>query len=149
MSENNKLLPLNATVSVSGCIVPKAHIQGLSLGAIESCLGFNKGRFKEGVAVVELNTTPAESELQYFGDTRQPTDKFEEKRNKSIGRQELNKAAYGYLKYGAKLVKVIPAIPSGEYPPGGGAMQYELKKGIRKPGRVIRVLKNYPTEVFR
>ena len=141
--------------SVGGFIVPKEFINGSSLMAIERILGFKQGRLKQGAAFAELYSLPNLDELEYYGDTRVPGHRFEERRNKNISSNDLSNAAYNYLQTNTKLIKVIPLKDENpllsedqNWPSGNGAMQYKLKMGILKPATIISVVEDYPFGVF-
>jgi hypothetical protein len=140
---------------VSGFIVPKEFISGCTLKTIEGILGYKSGRFKQGAAFAQLYSLPREDELEYYGDTRVPGHRFEENRNKNISRNDLSKSTYSFFQSNTKLIKVItlanenPLLSEDEnWPSGSGAMQFKLKKGIRKPAIIIDVIENYPHGIF-
>jgi hypothetical protein len=146
----------NFSCYVTGFIVPKEFISNLSLADLERVLGFATGRLKNGAAFARLNAIPAVYELAYYGDTGTAAHRFEEKRNKTISKDELNKAAYQYLRPSTELIKVIPLdnpdplmSEDENWPPGIGAMQYRLKMGVVKPAIVIDVIESYPGGMFR
>lgn len=144
----------NTTCIVRGFIVPLEFIRGMSLMEIERTLGLAAGRLDRGAAFALLNGIPAEHELEYFGDTRSPEHRFEQVRNKQIGRQELNNAAYNYIQTARpKLIKVIaikdhnPMMTEDQnWPSGHGAMQYKLI--VNKPAMIVDLVESYPTGRF-
>lgn len=141
---------------VCGFVVPKSNIDGLSLGELERVLGFRTGRLRMGAIIVQLNTLPKEHEIEYFGDTRASADKFDEMRNKSISREALNKASFGYFTPDTKLVKVIPIddpysfrAENMVWPSGHGAMQFKIKDDAKKTATVLDVVTDYPMGLFK
>jgi len=141
---------------VEGFVVPKIFIVGQTLSSIEKILGFERGRLKQGAAFAELYSLPGADELEYYGDTRVPEHRFEERRTKDLGRTELSYAAYYSLRPDSKLIKVIPLTNPNplidmdkNWPSGNGAMQFKIKQGLKKEARIIAVIENYPDGIFR
>lgn len=134
---------------VSGYVTKEKFIKGRPLADIERILGYQAGRFRQGVAFIKLTRLPSltEFELAAYSNVaahryRQPAD---------LNAQKLKKlAAESWALNGSeRLVKVRPATahddnmaPDLQYPPGDAAPQWKLTAVL--PGIVVAIVIAYP-----
>ena len=132
----------------AGCITTEQYliVNGASLEAMESLLGFRRGRFSEGLAVGALIHTPTADQFDFAGYNQVAIDKIDRSSFlQGMDVPRLKKNVIENVFSNNRLVKVFPFIDhtqSETYPPGRGIPQWILTKPL--PFKIITVLMDYP-----
>ncbi len=139
---------------VSGYVTQDKFILGRTLQAIEEILGFERGRFRQGISVLALDRSPLKNEFQLAAYSMIAEHKFQLPADLNIDKVKENAAAAWSLTGPDRLVKVLaeirhdPKLPLDEqYPPGQGAPQWKLLTRI--PATCVAVVTGYPGARYR
>jgi len=154
-------------VNLRGFFTTQIWLQGQTLREIEKRLGFDSGRFSQGVWFTTAVRLPQPEEFEFagysqvaghhtkeiYGDINSSLNKQE---NAILNQKRLNVIRNEWSLYGNKrLIKVIPMIGHSlmmgdnyQYPPGSGIPQWKIVAPIGIPWKGISFVDNYPNGQF-
>jgi hypothetical protein len=139
---------------VSGYVTKDKFIRGRTLQEIEQILGFQTGRFQQGIYVLTLDRLPSQSEFQVAAYSMIAEHHFKMPSDLNIEKIKQNAAESWGLTGGDRLVKVRTVAPHDpkldpdlQYPPGKGAPQWKLTARI--PATCVAVVTGYPDSRYQ
>lgn len=136
------------TKPAKGCITRELNllVGANSLLAMEDLLGFQRGRFRDGVAVGILSCVPRPDQFEFAGYNQVSTDRIDRSTfMKGMDEARAKQHIIDTIFSRERLVKVFPFIPhtQGEgYPPGRGIPQWILTEPL--PFKIVKVIRDYP-----
>lgn len=140
---------------VRGFVTDEKFLRGRTLEAIETCLGFHRGRLAQGAAFVVLCNPPNFFEFSPKGYSQVAGHHYDEKYgNRQLDHVRLRRNIVQHWKdRKTQIIKVYPTIRHNndmtndeQYPPGKGIPQWEVTVGLS--GRVVAILSHY-NEIYR
>ncbi|OLY94435.1 hypothetical protein SAMN05444008_10138 [Cnuella takakiae] len=144
----------NTYLQVRGYITQERYLKYKSLPQMESLLGFQQGRLKEGAIVAVLDQMPAKSGFELAGYSQMAEHKIPKDFTKGLDTNKLKEILIKevFTLTGEKrLVKVLPFSKHKvnlsndlQYPPGQGIPQWKLSDTLF--ARVVAVVK--PGQVY-
>lgn len=129
-------------IKAKGFVTQEKFLRGRSLYEIEKLIGYHEGRLKGGALILKAIALPPISHFelrgysQVAGDKFKPLTGFDENKLKKISTEAWK------LSGPDSLVKVIPKVSGGTYPPGLGIPQWELNQDI--DFQLIADISSYP-----
>jgi hypothetical protein len=141
-------------VKVSGYLTKEKFVVGRTLIEMEDILGYQRGRFAEGIVVAHPTRLPLASEFETAGYSMVAKHKYNQPTELNLEKLKQNAMA-SWATFGwERLVKVWPNMPPDDkldrdtqYPPGDGAPQWNLTAEI--DGIVVDVVDRYPDGRYR
>ena len=131
---------LHEYINVWGCITQEKYIMGRPAAEIESILGFNSGRLRNGFVVAALEQLPNIDQFELLGYTQVAEHRRNMEATKGLDINKLKNMVRKetFTVSGInRLVKILPNIPhqlhmsnDEQYPPGTGVPQWKLTKMI-------------------
>lgn len=148
---------IGTSIYRAGCITQDKYLKGKSMRQIEKILGFQQGRFAEGMYVAILTELPSDGEFELAGYSQVASHRRDAKSAQSgldVNKLKKNVLSSWQLSGPDRLVKIIPNIkhdnaldPNTQYPPGLGVPQWNLTK--EKRFQIIALCKEYPNGVYQ
>lgn len=143
-------MTLHEILKIKGCITQEHYIKGKTVSEMERILGFEKGRFQNGITVLALIQMPEAHQFDLLGYSQVAGHKFNNASLKGMDVKKLKEMVVkeAFTLAGVKrLVKVIPNTPHNhlvdndiQYPPGLGVPQWKLTGKVS--ARVVATLKS-------
>jgi hypothetical protein len=139
---------LHEIIQIKGCITQERYIKNRTLPELESLLGFQKGRLRDGMIVAALIQLPGLHQFDLLGYSQVAEHRFGSDATKGLDVDKLKELVVKetFTLVGPKrLVKVMANTPHDaqldndlQYPPGQGVPQWKLTS--RVSARVVGVV---------